>query len=202
MMLCQSRLESHAQLCTRHETVHATMQHRPIEHVRQQHSWDCGLACALMVLRSFGINDVSLSDLHAQCATKRCEQTILTHCPMSGRYPFPRLPAGPSHYAFYNSVTVTCSIWTIDLAHLLAKRGCNVSFFTVTVGANPEFASERFYARNMAVDRARVDRLFSSAATAGISINQCNVPWQDLRDLVVKGMVADSRQCSLPDTTA
>lgn len=90
-MLCQSRLESHAQLCTRHDTVHATMQHRPIEHVRQQHSWDCGLACALMVLRSFGINDVSLSDLHAQCATKRFEPISPTAQCQAGTLPRGRL---------------------------------------------------------------------------------------------------------------
>lgn len=81
-----------------------------------------------------------------------------------------------------------CSIWTVDLAHLLASYGCNVSFFTVTVGANPEFAAERFYARNMAADTGRVDRLFNAAASAGISIRQCSVPWQDLRDIVIAGM--------------
>lgn len=81
------------------------------------------------------------------------------------------------------------SVWTVDLAHLLASHGCNVSFFTVTVGANPEFAAERFYARNMAADRTRVDRLFSAAASAGISINQRSVPWEDLRDWVTRGVL-------------
>lgn len=180
-MICQSRIDSHAQLCTRQDTVHATIQHRPIEHVRQHYSWDCGVACALMLLRSFGMNDVCLPDLHAQCASKRWESTpILT------------MPSSSNLYLCTKRLCLNkfkiCSIWTVDLAHLLASYGCNVSFFTVTVGANPDFAAERFYARNMAVDRGRVDRLFNAAASAGISIKQCSVPWQDLRDIVIAGM--------------
>jgi Guanylylate cyclase len=52
------------------------------------------------------------------------------------------------------------SIWTVDLAHLLARFGLEVRFLTVTIGANPEFATESFYAENMPEDEQRVRRLF------------------------------------------
>ncbi len=36
----------------------------------------------------------------------------------------------------------TTSIWTVDLAHLLRRFGVDVTLCTITLGANPEFASE------------------------------------------------------------
>lgn len=36
----------------------------------------------------------------------------------------------------------TTSIWTIDLAHLLRRFCLDVTFCTVTLGANPDFAHE------------------------------------------------------------
>jgi Guanylylate cyclase len=53
------------------------------------------------------------------------------------------------------------SIWTIDLAHLLRRFGMEVVFCTITLGANPAFSSEAFYAENMPEDEARVQRLFN-----------------------------------------
>ena len=40
---------------------------------------------------------------------------------------------------------VVCSIWTVDLAHLLQKFSVRFSYFTVTLGANPNFSAETFY---------------------------------------------------------
>jgi len=40
------------------------------------------------------------------------------------------------------SLCPTTSIWTIDLAHLLRRFGLDVTFCTVTLGANPDFAQE------------------------------------------------------------
>jgi len=39
-------------------------------HVQQKYSWDCGLACAEMVLKARGIHDIEFSDLHEVCRTK------------------------------------------------------------------------------------------------------------------------------------
>jgi hypothetical protein len=47
----------------------------------------------------------------------------------------------------------TTSIWTVDLAHLLRRFGVDVTFCTITLGANPDFASEA-RARSVACKRA------------------------------------------------
>jgi Guanylylate cyclase len=115
-------------------------------HFRQQHTWDCGLACVLMVLRTFCVHGVDASELYHSAATK--------------------------------------SVWTIDLAHILRHYGCCVVFHTLTMGANPAFASEQFYQGQLTADRTRVDRLFREAAHAGIMLRHGSLSWQDLRDLV------------------
>jgi hypothetical protein len=38
-----------------------------------------------------------------------------------------------------------CSIWSVDLAHLLRRFSVEVQYLTVTIGANPGFAMEKFY---------------------------------------------------------
>ena len=38
-----------------------------------------------------------------------------------------------------------CSIWTVDLAYLLQRFSVSFSYFTVTLGANPNYCLESFY---------------------------------------------------------
>ena len=64
----------------------------------------------------------------------------------------------------------TTSIWTVDLAHLLRRFGVDVRFFTITLGANPEYAAESFYRDPLADDGARVDALFRGAERAGVQL--------------------------------
>lgn len=40
-----------------------------VPHIKQEHTWDCGLACVLMVLRTLGINHYDIEDLEAFCNT-------------------------------------------------------------------------------------------------------------------------------------
>ena len=47
-------------------------------HTRQQHGWDCGLACCVMVLRALSIHGVSVRDIYAQCTTKVRSLTLPT----------------------------------------------------------------------------------------------------------------------------
>jgi len=54
------------------------------------------------------------------------------------------------------------SVWTIDLAHLLRRFGVAVEFTTVTLGANPAYARERFYRQHLRDDCRRVERLFQA----------------------------------------
>ena len=53
-----------------------------------------------------------------------------------------------------------CSVWTIDLAHLLCKFKINVRFTTQMLGPNPAYADERFYMEHMQQDAVRVRQLF------------------------------------------
>jgi len=48
--------------------------------------------------------------------------------------------------------------------------GAFVQFYTITLGANPEFATETFYMENMEEDGRRVERLFHDASNSGIRV--------------------------------
>ena len=118
----------------------------PVVHTRQVGSWDCGLACANMVLRAFAVPAADSADLY-NCKTR--------------------------------------SIWTVDLAHMLAAHDLHVCLCTRFVGANPGYSNECFYRTHMSADRVRVERLFRKAEDAGIVVRQTRVPWQSLRDVLV-----------------
>uniref|UniRef100_A0A1D1ZJF3 Uncharacterized protein C22orf13 n=1 Tax=Anthurium amnicola TaxID=1678845 RepID=A0A1D1ZJF3_9ARAE len=120
-----------------------------VPHVRQICNWDCGLACVLMVLRTFGIDDRSIHDLEELCSTT--------------------------------------SIWTVDLAYLLQKFSITFSFFTVTLGANPEFSSEAFYKEQLNDDLERVNRLFEKALEAGIQIQHRSISGKEISLLILSG---------------
>ena len=62
------------------------------------------------------------------------------------------------------------SIWTVDLAHLLRRCGLGVTFCTLTLGANPDYASEAFYESCLADDVQRVESLFRDAEALGIVV--------------------------------
>ncbi|XP_027164055.1 protein GUCD1 isoform X1 [Coffea eugenioides] len=40
-----------------------------VPHINQQYTWDCGLACVLMVLRTLGINSGDIQELEGLCCT-------------------------------------------------------------------------------------------------------------------------------------
>ncbi|KAK6145421.1 hypothetical protein DH2020_022241 [Rehmannia glutinosa] len=40
-----------------------------VPHINQQHTWDCGLACVLMVLRALGVYECNLQELVELCCT-------------------------------------------------------------------------------------------------------------------------------------
>jgi len=109
-----------------------------VPHVQQAFTWDCGLACVLMVLRTLGVD---------------CCDGI----------------------AHLEKLCSTTSVWTVDLAYLLHKFSVVFSFFTVTIGANPQYSAETFYREQLQEDIDRVDELFGKAFDAGISIqiHQC-----------------------------
>ncbi|KAL3833989.1 hypothetical protein ACJIZ3_008725 [Penstemon smallii] len=40
-----------------------------VPHINQQRTWDCGLACVLMVLRALGVHDCDIQELGELCST-------------------------------------------------------------------------------------------------------------------------------------
>eukprot|EP00850_Spirogloea_muscicola_P001375 SM000005S17172 [mRNA] locus=s5:572877:574655:- [translate_table: standard] len=97
------------------------------------------------------------------------------------------------------------SIWTVDLAHLLRRFAVDVSFLTVTIGANPHFVAESFYKETMEEDRRRVNWLFERAPQAGIRIQRRSLSSEELSALILSGhylviALVDKRKLSHPWT--
>lgn len=122
-----------------------------VPHIPQRFSWDCGIACVLMVLRALGVG-----------WQRARYKDLLRLCP-------------------------TTSVWTIDLAHLLALFRVRVTFLTITIGADHSYANEAFYAPQWGSDAARVQRLFDAAPAAGVRVAQQSVSCDELRRLVGGG---------------
>ncbi|CAI5494388.1 unnamed protein product, partial [Closterium sp. Naga37s-1] len=81
----------------------------------------------------------------------------------------------------------TTSVWSIDLVALLQRHGVGVEFLTVTIGANPSFASQPFYKENMPGDVVRVNRLFADTIRAGVRIQCASIGIQHLAWLLLSG---------------
>nr|CAB3465063.1 unnamed protein product [Digitaria exilis] len=108
-----------------------------VPHVQQAFTWDCGLACVLMVLRTLGVDCCDgIADLERLCRTTR-------------------------FFSF--------------------------SFFTVTLGANPQYSAETFYREQLQEDIDRVDELFGKALDAGISIQCRSISAYDIAFLLLSG---------------
>ena len=132
-----------------------------VPHVRQTHNWDCGLACALMVLKALVARADADEKTNTHAATK-----ALPSSHSARRADLPTL----------RRRCATTSVWTIDLAHLLRSFDvCDVALFTVTIGANPAFSKETFYKDSIKDDEARVSKLFAGAADAGILVEKRSV---------------------------
>ena len=126
-----------------------------VPHVRQTHNWDCGLACALMVLKAL-VNQADADPSQAR----------LPRAHAARRADLPTL----------RRMVRTTSVWTIDLAHLLASfELCDVAFYTVTLGANPAFSTETFYRDSIEDDASRVRALFENAAENGVLVEKRSV---------------------------
>ncbi|XP_071734492.1 guanylyl cyclase 1 [Rutidosis leptorrhynchoides] len=133
-----------------------------VPHIKQLRSWDCGLACVMMVLRTLGLNQYDLQDLEEICRTT--------------------------------------SIWTVDLAYLLQKLSISFSYFTVTIGANPDFSVENFYKEQLANDIVRVDMLFQRSVEEGIKIERRSVNGEEIVFFILSGnyiVIALVDQCVL-----
>eukprot|EP00878_Enallax_costatus_P008667 GHUV01009061.1.p1 GENE.GHUV01009061.1~~GHUV01009061.1.p1 ORF type:complete len:460 (+),score=166.15 GHUV01009061.1:529-1908(+) len=93
----------------------------------------------------------------------------------------------------------TTSVWTVDLAHLLAHFGASVTFTTITVGINNDYANEWFYMEHLEHDELRVQQLFQQAEQLGIVVQQRSLDIAELIAAVSSGnqlaiMLVDRRK--------
>ncbi|KAH7537477.1 hypothetical protein FEM48_Zijuj03G0097200 [Ziziphus jujuba var. spinosa] len=139
-----------------------------VPHINQLYSWDCGLACVLMVFRTVGINSYSIQSLAELCCTNRCAMPYLKDAVVEGSE------------VFYECLIqllwdIAFCIWTVDLAYLLHEFSISFSYYTVTLGANPNYSDETFYKEQLPKDLVRVETLFQRSLDAGLNI-QGNEP--------------------------
>ncbi|XP_062506794.1 protein GUCD1-like [Corticium candelabrum] len=74
------------------------------------------------------------------------------------------------------------SVWTIDLAHLLAQYGVLHQFFTETLGVDPSYADQPYYKTEFESATCRINSLFGKAEDLGINIGKRFVTLQQLYD--------------------
>ena len=104
----------------------------------------------------------------ATCAAGTCSSSNLEPCNKPLR--------APEEATFH----LCYSIWTVDLAYLLRRSGLAVELMTITLGANPEYATEVFYKEHLEEDGSRVEKLFkvtfSSCCCQASSAPSCRPP--------------------------
>ena len=115
---------------------------RRVPHTRQTYNWDCGLACVAMALNSMGEETTT--------ATVRTDDD---DDDVDDDFASVDAIAAATDLRVLRRLCRTTSIWTVDLAHLLRRFGADVTFATVTIGANPAYASESFYSDTLREDR-------------------------------------------------
>uniref|UniRef100_T1IM08 Protein GUCD1 n=1 Tax=Strigamia maritima TaxID=126957 RepID=T1IM08_STRMM len=62
------------------------------------------------------------------------------------------------------------SVWTIDLAYLLKRFSIEHIYYTVTVGVNPDYKTEKFYKDNFLANEFRVNDKFKDAINNNIVV--------------------------------
>ena len=128
-----------------------------VPHVRQQYSWDCGLACAAALLAA----------VPNRTACSRDGEDVLT-----------TLHANPESLPVAAS-----SLWTIDVLSLLHARGVCGVMTTTLAAPNPDHARHAFYTVGEDFDNvaARVEAAFGAARAAGACIIERSVPLAEIR---------------------
>jgi len=145
---------------------------RRVPHTRQTYNWDCGLACVAMALNSMGEESTTAT------ATVRTDDD---DDDVDDDFASVDAIAAATDLRVLRRLCRTTSIWTVDLAHLLRRFGADVTFATVTIGANPAYASESFYSDTLREDRGRVESLFDAATERGVAIERRSASLEELK---------------------
>ena len=155
-----------------------------VRHVHQMHAWDCGLACAWMILRS--IDDVMLNGEETYTFRNHQDSSSTAVANLGGILPPPlRTTTDALAMSHLAKLVATSSVWTIDIAHVLAKFKLPVVFTTTTIGVHPGYGGEPFYRGNMHEDAKRVERLFDDAQRVGIRVVRRSLSKHDLANAIL-----------------
>ncbi len=128
-----------------------------VQHVRQAHTWDCGLACLEMALTAVGAP-------HHSCNLTALKTRVAHHAP--------------------GWKTDTNAIWTVDLAYLLKSFHVRFKYLTATIGVDPDLKNQTFYQSTIRDDESRVNSLFKRAALSGVTIAHASLTQRELRRLL------------------
>uniref|UniRef100_A0A8C4WWL6 Guanylyl cyclase domain containing 1 n=1 Tax=Eptatretus burgeri TaxID=7764 RepID=A0A8C4WWL6_EPTBU len=82
------------------------------------------------------------------------------------------------------------SVWTIDLAFLMATMNLSHHFCTQTLGVDRSYENQEFYHRDFATDELRVNRRFADAADSGVKVEKRAVSMSEVETHLAAGNVA------------
>lgn len=171
-----------------------------IPHRRQRFTWDCGLACVEMVLKSYYQNN---DDDDPDDSASAAEAEVMESVGM-GRRERREGETGNIGRGKENGAKGTClvraegeavslgeltnmvetkSVWTIDLAFVLQRFNVDFVFYTITTHVEIDmYANKSYYQDRIHEDLKRVNRLFQVAKERGINVVKQSISWRQIEE--------------------
>lgn len=97
---------------------------------------------------------------------------------------------GISYDDFYDvakKLNFGTSVWTIDLANIMAHYRVRHQFITITLGVDQGYSNKSFYKTNFTNDEKRINNLFNSPEELGISLKQGTISMCDIKEHLARG---------------
>jgi len=160
--------------------------------VRQKRSWDCGLACALMILRELGLRKKETTGVSSKKGTRRRRR--------DEEEEEEEEEVNISHSVRLRDLKAflgTESVWSIEIALVLRAFGAKrVRFYTTQIGAKRQYKNERFYEKTFEMDAPRVKRAFAIARekSSGIRVELLDESKGGMKDEWVEREVGEKSE--------
>uniref|UniRef100_UPI00358FCE5B protein GUCD1 isoform X3 n=1 Tax=Myxine glutinosa TaxID=7769 RepID=UPI00358FCE5B len=106
------------------------------------------------------------------------------------RYWYARGVSEEEFLAAYHKLGLGQSVWTIDLAFLMATMNLSHHYCTQTLGVNRSYENQEFYHHDFATDELRVNRRFADAANSGVKVEKRAVSMSEVETHLAAGNVA------------
>eukprot|EP01062_Namystynia_karyoxenos_P063939 TRINITY_DN56790_c0_g1_i1.p1 TRINITY_DN56790_c0_g1~~TRINITY_DN56790_c0_g1_i1.p1 ORF type:complete len:297 (+),score=45.69 TRINITY_DN56790_c0_g1_i1:123-1013(+) len=163
--------------------------------VRQVDDYDCGLACAAMVVQCVALRQGARCPVPPPLPDQPQPPTLVPRQPQPVRRGGAELWTREYVYTYYKrSSGDNRSLWTIDIFFLLyqllsALGSPPPSYTTSVLGCRPDYASHAFYHQDYGDDKQRVTRLFAAAAGARLQVEKGRLTTSDLVAMLSSGQV-------------